>query len=110
MVEEHRLDRIEQKLDKLAEAVSAIARVEEKIYASTKRIDRLEFRLDEQEDDLDKIKTVVTQNAQGVKNSERFLWLIISTAVATIAYLFRQTYVASPYTTSSVSSQQPPQE
>lgn len=89
MVEEHRLDRIEQKLDKLAEAVSAIARVEEKIYASTKRIDRLEFRLDEQEDDLDSIKTIVTQNSQGVKNSERFLWAIISAVIATIAYTFR---------------------
>ena len=89
MVEEHRLDRIEQKLDKLAEAVSAIARVEEKIYASTKRIDRLEFRLDEQEDDLDKVKTIVTQNAQGVKNSERFLWAVISAVIATIAYMFR---------------------
>lgn len=89
MVEEHRLDRIEQKLDKLAEAVSAIARVEEKIYASTKRIDRLEFRLDEQENDLDSIKTIVTQNSQGVKNSERFLWAIISAVIATIAYTFR---------------------
>lgn len=89
MVEEHRLDRIEQKLDKLAEAVSAIARVEEKIYASTKRIDRLEFRLDEQENDLDSIKTIVTQNSQGVKNSERFLWAVISAVIATIAYTFR---------------------
>lgn len=89
MIEEHRLDRIEQKLDKLAEAVSAIARVEEKIYASTKRIDRLEFRLDDQEDDLDKIKTVVTQNAQGVKNSERFLWAFVSAVIASIAYTFR---------------------
>jgi uncharacterized coiled-coil protein SlyX len=89
MAEDHRLDRIEQKLDKLAEAVSAIARVEEKIYASTKRIDRLEFRLDEQENDLDSIKTIVTQNSQGVKNSERFLWAIITATISTIAYMFR---------------------
>jgi uncharacterized coiled-coil protein SlyX len=89
MVEEHRLDRIEQKLDRLTEAVSAIARVEEKIYASTKRIDRLEFRLDEQENDLDSIKTIVTQNAQGVKNSERFLWAIITAVISTVAYFFR---------------------
>ena len=33
--EEQRLDRIESKLDKLTEAVTTIARVEEKIYAST---------------------------------------------------------------------------
>jgi hypothetical protein len=38
---EQRLERIEEKLDKLSEAVTSIARVEEKIYASTKRSDPL---------------------------------------------------------------------
>ena len=40
-----RLERIEEKLEKLSEAVTNIARVEEKDYVSTKRADRLEHRL-----------------------------------------------------------------
>jgi len=39
MVDEHRLDRIEQKLDKLTEAVSQIARVEEQLLSVFKRRD-----------------------------------------------------------------------
>ena len=36
---DNRLDRIEQKLDKLTEAVSQIARVEEQLLSAFKRID-----------------------------------------------------------------------
>ena len=46
VAEEHRLDRIEQKLDKLTEAVSQIARGEEQMLAVFKRMDRHEKRLD----------------------------------------------------------------
>ena len=45
-----RLNRIENKLDKLAEAMTMIARVDEKLTAVNARTDRLEFRLDEYED------------------------------------------------------------
>ena len=60
---EERLSRIESKLDQLAEAISSIARVEEKIYASSHRIDRLEFRLDKQEEALINLKTAVEKNS-----------------------------------------------
>ena len=77
-MEDQRLDRIEVKLDKLTEAVATIARVEEKIYASTKRIDRLEYRLDVNEGELDSLKGIVSLNTVTVKASERFFWIIFS--------------------------------
>ena len=84
-----RLNRIETKLDKLTEAMTLIARVDEKLMAGHARVDRLEFRLDEQEQDLDKVKEMVGYNSQTVKAVERFFWVAITAAVGVVAYGFR---------------------
>ena len=84
-----RLNRIETKLDKLAEAMTMIARVDEKLTAGAARIDRLEFRLDEYEGDLDNVKGIVGYNSQSVKIAERFVWILISSVVGLIVYGYR---------------------
>lgn len=84
-----RLNRIETKLDKLAEAMTMIARVDEKLTAGAARIDRLEFRLDEYEGDLDNVKGIVGYNSQSVKIAERFVWILISSLVGLIMYGYR---------------------
>ena len=84
-----RLNRIETKLDKLAEAMTMIARVDEKLTAGSARIDRLEYRLDEYEGDLDGIKAIVGYNAQSVKIAERFVWILISSLVGLATYYVR---------------------
>jgi len=84
-----RLNRIEAKLDKLTEAMSMIARVDEKLVAGSARIDRLVCRLDEQESDLDKIKNIVNYNAQSVKIAERFVWILVSAVVGLVMYGFK---------------------
>lgn len=86
VVEGDRLNRIEQKIDKLSEAVIVIARVEEKLTASNARVDRLEVRADEQEGQLDTLKEVVGYNTQTAKLAERMLWLIVTSVVGVIAY------------------------
>lgn len=84
-----RLNRIENKLDKLTEAMSMIARVDEKLVAGAARIDRLEYRLDEQEAELDKVKAVVGYNSQSVKVAERFVWILVSAVVGLVMYGLR---------------------
>jgi len=84
-----RLNRIETKLDKLAEAMTLIARVDEKLTAGAARIDRLEYRLDEQEGDLDNVKAIVGYNSQSVKIAERFVWILISAVVGLVMYGYR---------------------
>jgi cob(I)alamin adenosyltransferase len=84
-----RLNRIETKLDKLAEAMTMIARVDEKLVAGSARVDRLEYRLDEYEGDLDNVKSIVGYNSQSVKIAERFVWILISSIIGLIAYGFR---------------------
>lgn len=84
-----RLNRIETKLDKLAEAMTIIARVDEKLTAGSARIDRLEYRLDEYEGDLDNVKSIVGYNSQSVKIAERFVWILISAIVGIVAYGYK---------------------
>jgi len=87
--QEARLQRIENKLDKLSEAFTILARVEEKIMSSNSRIDRLEFRADEAERDMDKIKSIVGYNQQTVKVVERFAWILVSALVGVVMYYFK---------------------
>jgi len=84
-----RLNRIENKLDKLTEAMTMVARVDEKLTAGSARIDRLEYRLDEYEGDLDNIKQIVGHNAQSVKIAERFVWILISAIIGLATYYVR---------------------
>ena len=62
------MDRIEKKID---DGALQLARIEERLIASTKRIDRHEHRLDEQESELDTIKTKVLGNSHLVQKYER---------------------------------------
>ena len=84
-----RLNRIENKLDKLTEAMTMIARVDEKLTAGAARIDRLEYRLDEYEGELDNVKSVVGYNAQSVKIAERFVWILVSTIIGLVVYGYK---------------------
>ena len=84
-----RLNRIEAKLDKLTEAMTMIARVDEKLVAGNARIDRLEFRLDEQEGDIDSLKAVVGHNSQSAKVAERFVWILVTALVGFLSFELR---------------------
>ncbi len=66
-----------------------IARVDEKIMASQARTDRLEYRLDEQESDIDSLKSIVGYNTQSVKVAERFVWILVSSIIGLLAYYIR---------------------
>ena len=84
-----RLDRIETKLDKLAEVVAQIARLDEKIMSAYNRLDRHEFRLDEQEDKTEELTEAVTNNSTQLKNSERMFWIVVSALASYTVYLLR---------------------
>lgn len=86
---EARLDRIEQKLDKLGEALIEISRVEEKLVAQGDRMARFEFRLDEQERDLDSVAKIVHQNKSTSATVERFFWILVTALVSSLLYFTR---------------------
>ena len=51
--------------------------------------DRRGYRLDEQEGDIDGLKSVVGYNSQSVKVAERFVWILISAVVGLVMYGYR---------------------
>jgi len=88
-MDDARFDRLEQKIDKLTDAVTAIARVEEKILASNMRLDRAEERIDKHEEDIDSIADLVRQN-KGVANfADRLFWVIVTGMVGFLFYYLR---------------------
>jgi predicted nuclease with TOPRIM domain len=88
-MEEQRLNRIEAKLDGISQELKALVRVEEKQAAQTGRVNRLESRLDNMEDDLDEIKGLVRLNDKSAKSLERFSWLVIAAALSSAVYFIK---------------------
>ena len=71
------------------EAITNIVRLEEKIVAGNDRVDRLEFRMDQLEGEVDVIKSNVQKNDLFVKNSERLLWALVTAGISFVVYLVR---------------------
>jgi hypothetical protein len=80
---------MENTLDKVCEAVSQIAVVDERIMSLLSRLDRFEKRLDEQEDKIIELSEDVILNSKLVKTSERFFWVGVSALASFIVYMVR---------------------
>jgi DNA repair ATPase RecN len=76
-----RLDRIEGKLDNLAEAFNKLARIEERMSHYHEGIARMGCRFDDHEERLRLMEEMTKRNAVVVSHVEKFGWLLISTAV-----------------------------
>lgn len=85
-----RLDRIENKIDKLVEVVASLARLEERMDAVVQRVDRHEYRLDDQEQHAEVLTEKVNENTSSRNALERFVWLVVAAIASTVAYMFRE--------------------
>jgi len=88
-VDERRIERMENTLDKVCEAVSQIAVVDERIMSLLNRLERFEKRLDEQEDKIIELSEDVIINSKLVKTSERFFWVGVSALASFVVYMVR---------------------
>ena len=88
-VDERRIERMENTLDKVCEAVSQIAVVDERLLSLFIRLKRFEKRLDEQEDKIIELSEDVILNSKLVKTSERFFWVGVSALASFIVYMVR---------------------
>lgn len=82
MAEETRLDRIEEKLDKLSEAMVSIARAEEKLFAMESKYASQYDRMNRFSEKLDHIERTVVANSQTVNNIIKLFWLVVAAAIA----------------------------
>lgn len=80
-----RLDRIEEKLDKLSDVIVSIARFEEKMDAYNEYRERSWDRMNKFSEKLDAIEKKVDENAATIGIINKLFWIAIVAAAGAIA-------------------------
>ena len=88
-VDETRLARIEEKLDRLSKLMEEFARIDERVISISRKFDRLEKRLDWVEEDAKELHEEVVKNTNSSKMTERVMWLVFSSAIGMTVYFMR---------------------
>ena len=78
---DERLSRMEDKLDKLSEAVICIARMEERITTVFKRMDKLDDLNTAHDERMDALALESMKRGQKIAFAERIFWMILTGAV-----------------------------
>ena len=80
-----RLDRIEEKLDKMGEVIIAIARFEEKMDAYNEYRERSWERMNKFSEKLDNIDKKVDDNCRTVQTINKLFWIALVAIAGSIA-------------------------
>lgn len=80
-----RLDRIEAKIDKLADAMISVARAEEKLVSMEQKYVTQYDRMNKFSAKLDELEKLVTQNAITVNTINKLFWIAIIAMAGAIA-------------------------
>ena len=83
-----RLDRIENKIDMLSEAIIALARAEEKIQSLTSSVKIQSEALLDLTKRIDQVESVVQGNASTIDIINKIFWIIISAAAVAVSGMF----------------------
>ena len=88
--EDKRLDRIEEKIDKLSETVISLARAEEKLIMLEDDRKTINERLNKHSDRIDDVETKVDETAITVKVVNRLFWVVMTSVCGALAaqYIF----------------------
>jgi len=83
-MEEQRLARIEQKLDKLSEAVVSLARMEERIITLFNRMDSYDARQLNLEDRVADVERVSVGRGAIFKLVDKLIWIVVGLSAAVL--------------------------
>jgi hypothetical protein len=89
MSDDHRLERIENKLDEVGKAIVALARMEERMITLFKRMDTLDAEQTAHGRRLTLVENKVGNNGQALRFAERLFWIVATAAVGLIFYKLR---------------------
>ena len=86
---DNRLDRIEEKIDKLVEAIISIARAEEKIITLSSFSKQQAKQIQDLINRIEELEVSVAKNTNTVRLVNRTFWLVMSSAItAIVAMMF----------------------
>ena len=80
----HRLDRIEEKIDKLSDAIVLLARAEEKIHHLQDRLTVALSKLNDFDDRIRFVESRSLDNQLKLTSMTKFLWIIITGVVGAV--------------------------
>jgi len=83
-MEEQRLARIEQKLDKLSEAVVSLARMEERIITLFNRMDTYDARQLNMEDRMADVEKVTISRGAVFRLVDKLIWIVVGLVTAVV--------------------------
>lgn len=83
---EKRIDRFESSMDKNFEKVTQIL---EKLARHDERVDDVERRIGQTEDDIRDLKKIVSANEYTAKSANRIFWMVLAGFVSLGFYLLR---------------------
>ena len=89
-MEDLRLSRIEAKLDKLADAVVSLARMEERMLTLFKRIDHYEEQQEKLEERVSGLEIEGAGKNSVIRVIEKLTWLIVGIALAFFTDLLKR--------------------
>jgi len=86
---EDRLTRIEQKLDKLSDAVVSLARMEERMVTLFNRMDNYDTNQQKVIDRLTEVEKKLATKTNTVRIGEKLAWVLVGGVVSFVIWLAR---------------------
>ena len=86
---DNRLSCMEEKLDKLSEAIIYVARIEERMISVFKRLDRVDEGFNKSDKRMDELEQTSIQRGQTIAFSERLFWVILTGSVSLVFVCLR---------------------
>ncbi len=86
---QQRLDQIDTKLDKLSDAVTRLATIEERMVHQTTTLDSLNRKLEESDKRIRSLERQASARGVVLASVERFGWLILTTIIGIVAYTLK---------------------
>lgn len=83
-----RLDRMEQKIDKMADMMISLARTEEKLYSLEADRANLVDRINRHSEKLDALNDEVKENSRVTANIVKLTWIIIGAIAVAFVKMF----------------------
>jgi archaellum component FlaC len=81
-----RLDRIEEKIDRMAEAIVALARAEEKIHTLTSFSKQQSEQIQNIINRIDRVEIIVNTNANTIGIINKLFWMMLAGFIAAISW------------------------
>jgi hypothetical protein len=83
-MEEQRLARIEQKLDKLSEAVVSLARMEERMITLFNRMDGYDIRQNNIEERVSEVEKITVSRGAVFRLVDKLIWIVVGLVTAVV--------------------------